>query len=237
MASFSIIVEQVKTAWETLFTHDCTTCRGTGKMTCPKCHGTKTLRMRPAAHKIQHAGLLKASQNSIPCDSAPLISSLHCSTAHFLDSLDRAQEEQGLHCSYRKKFHLPYVVTSYFLQTNPDDLYPCFACGPPTAYDADPDQEDDLDENYQIMDNMKFAASNRKVPLPFPPTAGTVMCPDCKGAAICQRHTPNLERMFGMEAPFWVDVRQCFAYLFLLWRTFCVMINEILTAFSLHFDY
>jgi hypothetical protein len=67
-----------------------------------------------------------------------------------------------------------------------------------------------MDENYQIMENMKMAMGNRRVPNPFPPTAGTISCPDCRGNALVHRHTPNVARMFGMEPTFWEDAAKSF---------------------------
>ncbi len=37
--------------------------------------------------------------------------------------------------------------------------------------------------------------------------AGTVPCPECNGCPVIQRHTPNLERFFGLEDPWQFKAR------------------------------
>lgn len=39
--------------------------------------------------------------------------------------------------------------------------YQCPHCGPPTVYDEMEDVEDDLDEAYNVMDNMKDAFAGK----------------------------------------------------------------------------
>ena len=47
IASGTIAVNQVKLLYEELFFTECNNCRGTGRMTCPMCHGRNKCRSRP----------------------------------------------------------------------------------------------------------------------------------------------------------------------------------------------
>lgn len=58
MASFAIVVGQLKTMYDTFFISCCNRCRGTGMITCQHCHGTKTLRRRPAFLRVRDGGLV-----------------------------------------------------------------------------------------------------------------------------------------------------------------------------------
>ncbi len=47
MASFGIVINQMWTLMDEIFTSDCDSCRGTGRVVCRHCAGTKTLRRWP----------------------------------------------------------------------------------------------------------------------------------------------------------------------------------------------
>ncbi len=46
--------------------------------------------------------------------------------------------------------------------------YPCIYCGPNTRYDFQRVEEDNEDEAYNIMDNLKAAVANKRVLCPLP---------------------------------------------------------------------
>ena len=60
MASFGIVLNQLRGMWDELFTGTCDNCRGAGTVICTHCHGTKSLRRRPAQLRIKDLDLLDA---------------------------------------------------------------------------------------------------------------------------------------------------------------------------------
>ena len=60
VASFGIVIDQLKGMWFELFTGTCDNCRGAGSVICHHCHGTKSLRKRPAQLLITEMDLLDA---------------------------------------------------------------------------------------------------------------------------------------------------------------------------------
>ncbi|CAL5227290.1 g10225 [Coccomyxa viridis] len=148
VASFGIVINQMWSLMDEIFTSDCDYCRGTGRIICRHCHGTKTLRRRPGEFHYQHMAVVDRS---------------------------------------------------------PRDLYPCVYCGPNTRYDFQRVEEDNEDEAYNIMDNLKAAVANKRRPFPSPILAGTIPCPECGGNPLIRRHTPNWARLTQTEEPF--DIR------------------------------
>jgi hypothetical protein len=47
VAAAKIVCDQLYNIYSEVFIGSCDNCRGTGRMTCPHCHGTKDLRRRP----------------------------------------------------------------------------------------------------------------------------------------------------------------------------------------------
>ena len=45
--------------------------------------------------------------------------------------------------------------------------YPCIYCGPPTRYDFERVEEDNEDQAYNIMDNLKAAVANKCAAAPL----------------------------------------------------------------------
>lgn len=67
VASFAIVVDQLKTMYSTFFMSCCSRCRGTGMITCQHCHGTKTLRRRPAFVRTRDGGLVDNPADCYQC--------------------------------------------------------------------------------------------------------------------------------------------------------------------------
>jgi len=84
---------------------------------------------------------------------------------------------------------------------SPLDLYQCPHCGPMLSYDLVKDAQDNMEDAYDVMDNMKeaFAGKVRKKRMPI--LAGTMPCPSCLNRPRVQRHTPNFARLFKIERP------------------------------------
>ncbi len=53
VASFAIVYTQFYRLLNDIFTSECEVCRGTGRIICKHCRGTKTLRARPGVFTIQ----------------------------------------------------------------------------------------------------------------------------------------------------------------------------------------
>ena len=85
---------------------------------------------------------------------------------------------------------------------NPRDIYQCFYCGPPTAFDFNPMAPDDEPTALKIQENLKQAVANLW-PRPFDlgALAGTVQCPDCHGGSRVRRLTPDFAKALGMDEP------------------------------------
>lgn len=67
LASFAIVVNQLKNIYDSFFLSECDRCRGTGLMTCPHCHGTKTLRRRPGYLRTRDFGIVDDTKDSYLC--------------------------------------------------------------------------------------------------------------------------------------------------------------------------
>lgn len=67
LASFAIVVNQMKNIYDAFFINECQRCRGTGIMTCPHCHGTKTLRKRPGYLRTRDFGIVDDPRDQYSC--------------------------------------------------------------------------------------------------------------------------------------------------------------------------
>lgn len=67
VASGTIVANQLKNLYEELFFTECDNCRGTGRMTCPMCHGRNKCRSRPLTPKA--AAKLKLPNYTEPDDA------------------------------------------------------------------------------------------------------------------------------------------------------------------------
>ncbi|PSC76683.1 molecular chaperone [Micractinium conductrix] len=67
LASFAIVVNQLKNIYDAFYVSDCERCRGTGIVTCPHCHGTKTLRRRPGFLRTRDYGIVDDPRDSYLC--------------------------------------------------------------------------------------------------------------------------------------------------------------------------
>jgi hypothetical protein len=67
VASFAIVVNQLKSLYDEFFVSVCDHCRGTGCVTCPHCHGTKTLRRRPGFIRTRDLTVVDNPVDSYQC--------------------------------------------------------------------------------------------------------------------------------------------------------------------------
>lgn len=65
VASFGIVINQMWSLMDEIFTSDCDYCRGTGRIICRHCHGTKTLRRRPGEFHYQHMAVVDRSPRDL----------------------------------------------------------------------------------------------------------------------------------------------------------------------------
>ncbi|KAK9845375.1 hypothetical protein WJX81_004805 [Elliptochloris bilobata] len=69
VASFGIVYNQFFRLIEEIFTSECEVCRGSGRVICRHCRGTKTLRRRPGVYTIQRLRVVDRD----PADLYPCI--------------------------------------------------------------------------------------------------------------------------------------------------------------------
>lgn len=86
VASFAIVVNQLKTLYDEFFISVCARCRGTGCLTCPHCHGTKTLRRTP--------GFLRARDLAIVDNPADKYECFYCGPATSFDFNPMAPDDE-----------------------------------------------------------------------------------------------------------------------------------------------
>ena len=65
VASFGIVINQMWSLMDEIFTSECDYCRGTGRIICRHCHGTKTLRKRPGEFHYQHMAVVDRSPRDL----------------------------------------------------------------------------------------------------------------------------------------------------------------------------
>ena len=73
--------------------------------------------------------------------------------------------------------------------------YPCIYCGPPTRYDFNRVEEDDEDQAYNIMDNLKAAVANKCIA--FPPALMILLQP-LLSICSCTYHDGILRQSSGL---------------------------------------
>lgn len=155
VASGTIVLNQIKNVYEELFYTQCDNCRGTGRMTCPMCHGRNKCRSRPltpeAAAKLRMPGMWVEPENS---------------------------------------------------------HYECIRCGDKSRFDTSFEADDNEDEAYSVMDNLKAAMANKMVPRPLGILAGTVPCGECGGDPKVHLHAANLENVLNMALPWDFKIAQ-----------------------------
>ncbi|DBA92440.1 hypothetical protein WJX77_000486 [Trebouxia sp. C0004] len=155
VASGTIVLNQLKNIYEELFYTECNNCRGTGRMTCPVCHGRNKCRSRPltpaAAAKLKMPG----------------------------------------------KYEEPE-----------DSHYECIRCGDKSRFDVSFAADDDENEAYAVMDNLKAAMANKMVPRPLGILAGTVPCAECGGNPKVHLVAANLENVLNLALPWDFKVAQ-----------------------------
>lgn len=90
-----------------------------------------------------------------------------------------------------------------------NDVHECWHCGPPSKLDFNMDSDDVNDEmeSLRIMENFSAALAGRQMPFEWEPLAGTVPCQTCMGSKVLHRHTPNIEKVFGLGDDMWTKVR------------------------------
>lgn len=88
------------------------------------------------------------------------------------------------------------------------DIDECWHCGPPSKLDFNMDSDDVNDEmeSLRIMENFSAALAGRQMPFEWEPLAGTVPCQTCMGSKVLHRHTPNIEKVFGLGDDMWTKV-------------------------------
>ncbi|KFM26198.1 hypothetical protein F751_4691 [Auxenochlorella protothecoides] len=67
VASFAIVINQLKETYSTFFVSTCEHCRGTGLLTCPHCHGTATLLRRPGMLLVRTLAVANSSDALYGC--------------------------------------------------------------------------------------------------------------------------------------------------------------------------
>jgi len=82
---------------------------------------------------------------------------------------------------------------------HPDLRYECYHCGPYGLNDFDYDKEEEDDEAWNLMDNLKAAMANRPRPHKHRHLAGTVPCPACYGQCQLSRHTPDVVSLLNLD--------------------------------------
>ena len=71
VASFAIVYTQFDRLLNDIFTSECEVCRGTGRIICKHCRGTKTLRTRPGVFTIQRLQVVDRDPADV-CAAPPL---------------------------------------------------------------------------------------------------------------------------------------------------------------------
>ncbi len=61
VASFGIVIKQMWTLMDEIFTSECEYCRGTGRIICRHCAGSKSLRRRPGEFHFNRMQVVDAN--------------------------------------------------------------------------------------------------------------------------------------------------------------------------------
>lgn len=140
LASFAIVVNQLKNIYDSFFVSECERCRGTGIVTCPHCHGTKTLRQRPGYLRTRDFGIVDDSRDSYLC--------FYCGPSTKFDTNPFAEDDEQRAMEIQE--NLKFAVANIF--PRPFDAVPtagtvsCPSClGSPKVHRITPDFAKALD--------------------------------------------------------------------------------------------
>lgn len=123
VASFAIVVNQLKSLYDEFFTSTCDRCRGTGCLTCPHCHGSKTIRKRP--------GFIRARDLAVVDNPGDSYSCFYCGPPTTFDFNPMAPDDEAMALKIQENLKAAYANT----WPRPFDLgalagtVPCTECG------------------------------------------------------------------------------------------------------------
>lgn len=123
VASFAIVVNQLRSLYDEFFTSSCDRCRGTGCLTCPHCHGTKTIRKR--------SGFIRARDLAIVDNPGDSYSCFYCGPTTTFDFNPMAPDDEATAMKIQENLKNAYANA----WPRPFDLgalagtVPCTACG------------------------------------------------------------------------------------------------------------
>lgn len=123
VASFAIVLNQLKSMYETFFISCCARCRGTGLLTCPHCHGTKTLRRRPGYLRTRDLTIVDSPRDSYLC--------FHCGPPTVYDHNPFApdDEQTAMKIQENLKMAVANIWPKPFDTGALAGTVPCGACG------------------------------------------------------------------------------------------------------------
>jgi hypothetical protein len=123
VASFAIVVNQLKSLYDDFFTASCERCRGTGCLTCPHCHGSKTVRKRP--------GFIRARDLSVVDNPGDSYSCFYCGPTTAFDFNPMAPDDEGQAMKIQENLKAAYsnAATRPFVFGALAGTVPCTACG------------------------------------------------------------------------------------------------------------
>ena len=123
VASFAIVVNQLKSLYDITFTSGCERCRGTGCLTCPHCHGSKTIRKRPGFVRTRDLAVVDNPEDSYSC--------FYCGPTTAFDFNPMAPDDEGQAMKIQENLKAAYggIVTRPFVEGALAGTVPCTACG------------------------------------------------------------------------------------------------------------
>lgn len=221
-----------------IFRDSCAHCHGAGTVTCPHCSGFKIKRTRPdgfasatlaggkyeldpAVHdqyECHHCGTYTTwdQQEKWPMLTAvkEVVSEVEsaCFTENERFTEDKTEDENS------KEFDPEQYITGegdtdfagWYTGDENGEVHPKrlrfseWVLNHPEYYDRLSEEQ----ESEAINANIAAAVSARPKPEFFPPTAGTVPCPCCHGARWFWGLAPNISKLGGYRAPFWITTLQ-----------------------------
>ncbi len=123
VASFAIVVNQLRALYDDFFTAACERCRGTGCLTCPHCHGSKTIRKRPGFVRVRDLAVIDNPEDSYSC--------FYCGPTTAFDFNPMAPDDEGQAMKIQENLKAAYGGTSTrpFVFEPLAGTVPCTACG------------------------------------------------------------------------------------------------------------
>jgi hypothetical protein len=123
VASFAIVVNQLKSLYEDFFTSSCDRCRGTGCLTCPHCHGSKTIRKRPGFIRARDLAVIDNPGDSYSC--------FYCGPSTAFDFNPMAPDDEGQAMKIQENLKAAYgnTATRPFVFGALAGTIPCTECG------------------------------------------------------------------------------------------------------------